>query len=755
MSSPNRRHAPSRAQRRWEDVSEWPFQFVILPVLVAFAFCLVLFLGSKHGTRLAAFRTWFHTTLPCKAPHCIQATSLLLQHNARVVEVGSVSAVDPLGLAALAQEDQLKFNFDYWLAEGEKLAGQQTKDCDASYGVQYVEKWRKARMDWCTASSDALLAAATTTTSAALGATGAVQARSGIKRRLHSSSSSSAGTAAVGNKTSTAAAKPSSKPSPSSHSSSSGGGSGSATTASTAAAAAAATSPSMLSGISLYPYHDKDANLLFAVSSNTVLDSRSFLGSLPGEAPEARPGSFAAACHVGSKAPPADEFMGVEAVRRWTKDALKVDEYDKVSAACAVRGGNSSAGAGPHAVEHPVLLLSRYDSTNAFRTVEEVLFAFTALSALRDPRVAKQGIQVVLVDGKPDGFYLDLWAALSRPYPLRILSQQPWPQNTCLSHAVHSTYGGSSIMTSIGVARRTTCRSSVVMAASLWLRHSLGPAIQPPVRSAFGSQRQNKDVVRKSVVWISRRNFEGLAQANLTPWQDQRRFENEGEVVLELQREIWRWNDDACIRSGLTKSFGSGRRLQQLRRLMTTLGLDTAGTTTTAATTATTGASGGGGGNADRRRLAVGLQAREDDTTDQGQEQDVVFAVEGADGQQRQRRLLRGSGGGSRCRASSVFFDLRVVELNDIPFYPDHVQVLGQATVLAGAHGTGLANMIWMAPGKGGVLELHHNSAGNDHYHNQAHLLGHKYVNVESDGDRVNLAAAAEGLRKLLDVLGS
>ncbi|GIL54065.1 hypothetical protein Vafri_9624, partial [Volvox africanus] len=117
-------------------------------------------------------------------------------------------------------------------------------------------------------------------------------------------------------------------------------------------------------------------------------------------------------------------------------------------------------------------------------------------------------------------------------------------------------------------------------------------------------------------------------------------------------------------------------------------------------------------------------------------------------------RRLRASGG-SRCRPSNVFFDLRVVELNDIPFFPDHVQVVGQATVLAGAHGTGLANMIWMAPGKGGVLELHHNSAGNDHYHNQAHLLGHKYVHVDSDGDRVDLSAAASGLRTLLDMLGS
>lgn len=111
-------------------------------------------------------------------------------------------------------------------------------------------------------------------------------------------------------------------------------------------------------------------------------------------------------------------------------------------------------------------------------------------------------------------------------------------------------------------------RSPIVVGAALWLRHALGAA---QLRTAQGpySVVQNKGVVRKvgpgrvegkgagvllyvrmhprpsslppsspcrcpcpcahqTVVWISRRNFEGLAQANLTPWQDQRRFSNEG-----------------------------------------------------------------------------------------------------------------------------------------------------------------------------------------------------------------------------------
>ncbi|GIM10137.1 hypothetical protein Vretimale_13907 [Volvox reticuliferus] len=791
--SQSRRHSAARAlQRRWEDVYEWPFHFVILPVLVAFAFCLVLFLGSKHGTRLAAFRTWFPTSMPCRSAACIQAVTVdseggLVAGLSSVVPAASGaligllrldttreaqgSTLDDFGSMTLSTEDQLKYDFAYWLMEGDKLAGQQSKDCDANFGFQYVEKWRKARLDLCTpAAVDGVAAAAAQ-----------APGRGTARRRLRGSSSNGGGDDS-GSKTAAAAAVTTVSDGQGASASASAGDAAAASSASPGAEGNGSlpAGPYVPSSISLYPYHDKEAYLMFALSINTVLDSRSFLGSLPNEMPEARYGSYAAACHIGGKtSPPGEEFMNLESVRRWTKDALQAEEYGKVWQACApknVSGNNSSTHTG--IVDHPVLLLSRLDSTSAFRTFEEIVSTFTLLAALRDPEILQKGLQVVLADGKPDGFYLDLWATLSRPYPLRLLAQHPWPANTCLTHAVHNMYGGSSILTSMGVAKKTTCKSSVVMAASLWLRHMLGPAVQPVLRSAFGAQRQNKGVVRKSVVWISRRNFEGLAQSNLTPWQDQRRFENEGEVVLELQREIWRWNDEACLRSGLTKSFStsvssiSGHRRQlQLRRLKAVFHQDGAAT---AATDRTLGQHlGDEYSHLDKARdehLDLDLDPDLDSDSDEAQwsagsndadtgigvereaEKEEEESLEG--GTQRRFRRLH-AGGGSRCRASNVFFDLRVVELNDIPFYPDHVQVVGQATVLVGAHGTGLANMIWMAPGRGGVLELHHNSAGNDHYHNQAHLLGHKYVHVDSDGDRVDLAAAAVGLRTLLDMLGS
>ena len=59
-----------------------------------------------------------------------------------------------------------------------------------------------------------------------------------------------------------------------------------------------------------------------------------------------------------------------------------------VSRAC----GASSA----HVVEHPVLLLHRYDTTNAYHNLEDVAAVFVALALLDSPAVKKMGVQVGL-----------------------------------------------------------------------------------------------------------------------------------------------------------------------------------------------------------------------------------------------------------------------------------------------------------------------------------------------------------------------
>ncbi|PNW72430.1 hypothetical protein CHLRE_16g678997v5 [Chlamydomonas reinhardtii] len=607
-----------------------------------------------------------------------------------------VLALSVLDVLPLTAEDALKFDFDFWLAEGAKIAGAAaSKACSEGYGVPLIERWRKGRVQLC-------------------------EPGAGRRRRRALLRDVPAD-----------------------------GGDGQRNgTAADSAGSVAAPAPAR-SRIDVFPVKDKRATNMFAAAENTVVDASAFLGGTPGEMPAAPRGSFAAACSVSPErlqALKAEAYLEVENVKRWLGDALQADAYTKVAQACvppperAATAGAAARKSGP--VLHPVLLLTRWDTTNAFHSLEEVVTTFISLAVLNDERLVDQGLQVVIADGKPDGYYLDVWASLSRPYPLRILSRNPWAPGTCLSRSLHNTFAGTSLLTSMGAALATQCRSPVVAGAALWLRHMLAPAIQPPVRSGFKVPLQNKGVVRKTVVWISRRNFEAQKRDSFTSWQHTRMFGNEGELVLELQREVWRWNDGACMRAGLAQSFpDTGRRLladrlrqrraERLRRLQALIeGHDTGARSALPS------------GEASYLADLLSEDAME------GPDAAGAASAAGAGGR---RALL----GGGKCRQSSVLFDLRLLELSDVPFYPDQLQVLGNAAIVAGGHGAGLANMMWLPPGKGGVLELHHNSGGNQHYHNLAHMLGHRYAAVDSGGDNVDPSAAARGLRGLMDALGA
>jgi hypothetical protein len=79
------------------------------------------------------------------------------------------------------------------------------------------------------------------------------------------------------------------------------------------------------------------------------------------------------------------------------------------------------------------------------------------------------------------------------------------------------------------------------------------------------------------------------------------------------------------------------------------------------------------------------------------------------------------------CHPADAF---QVAELLNMDFYPDQLQLLFRTGVLAGVHGAGLTNQVWMTPGEGAVVELWHGMADNFHYHNMAQMLGHAYYNV-------------------------
>jgi hypothetical protein len=62
--------------------------------------------------------------------------------------------------------------------------------------------------------------------------------------------------------------------------------------------------------------------------------------------------------------------------------------------------------------------------------------------------------------------------------------------------------------------------------------------------------------------------------------------------------------------------------------------------------------------------------------------------------------------------------------------------------VLVGIHGAALANMLWMRPHRGTVVEL--GMGGNFHYENMAVTLGHRHWRLSSGPDMGSLTDAVK-----------
>lgn len=69
---------------------------------------------------------------------------------------------------------------------------------------------------------------------------------------------------------------------------------------------------------------------------------------------------------------------------------------------------------------------------------------------------------------------------------------------------------------------------------------------------------QSGKVVRKSAVWISRRNHEANLAGKMTSWQEQRALPNDDDVTLALQKAVLDWNNGACLRRGNARGAALG-----------------------------------------------------------------------------------------------------------------------------------------------------------------------------------------------------
>lgn len=126
-----------------------------------------------------------------------------------------------------------------------------------------------------------------------------------------------------------------------------------------------------------------------------------------------------------------------------------------------------------HNVTHPVFWIWRWDTTNAFHFLEDIVNTFVSLIILdEDP----DQVEIAIYDGMKgnvDNPLFTLWSQLF-PKGVRIIRDNAFPRSTCFIRSIIGMYGGRSHFTEHGGFNRDThCSSPMLKGFRDWATNKL------------------------------------------------------------------------------------------------------------------------------------------------------------------------------------------------------------------------------------------------------------------------------------------
>ncbi|KXZ46957.1 hypothetical protein GPECTOR_39g451 [Gonium pectorale] len=287
----------------------------------------------------------------------------------------------------------------------------------------------------------------------------------------------------------------------------------------------------------------KDAQL-FCVGRNIVLDTCAhYAGQNEGfdiRFPKPKVGSLKLGCSVKI------HLLGERNLTKGYKNRLwwinaQDNAYDTVRQSCDPSSGR--------VVEHPVAFVMRDRYTHTLHELEVLSTIFTSLAVADLPEVREKGVQIIIADQMPHASYRPTYAAISYPYRLRHLAESPYPPNTCFRTALFINAFTNSIAFNPNT-NTSDCFSPIMIGVNRWLR-TLHKELDPVyLAKVHHHASETGGIVRRAVVWTSRRNLEALrltSGVGMTEWQSARMVPNENAVVTALQAAILQWNSRSCL----------------------------------------------------------------------------------------------------------------------------------------------------------------------------------------------------------------
>jgi len=289
--------------------------------------------------------------------------------------------------------------------------------------------------------------------------------------------------------------------------------------------------------------HPSNFQTMFCHGHNIIIDSTALLGGYDNGKtffPKSEPKSVRVSCTL-------DKGFTVN-----YKDDFTLNNIFAVALQHSLPESEMSACKDPlRMVNHPVWFMSRWDPTNHWHHWEDLITMFLELLMLDLDVVREKGVEIVVMDAYPPGFYMEIWRRISWPFPVRFLKSNPYAPGTCFKHFLLRSRPWASLLTSNPIGRPSTCRSAVVDAVRRWL-HAILWDTRPEAFASLATHKQNSGIETRKVTWITRRNFELSRSGQLNGWQAGRMFRNEDELLKGMMNRILEWNARACLRQAET-----------------------------------------------------------------------------------------------------------------------------------------------------------------------------------------------------------
>jgi hypothetical protein len=193
-----------------------------------------------------------------------------------------------------------------------------------------------------------------------------------------------------------------------------------------------------------------------------------------------------------------------------------------------------------HYVNRTVFWIQRWDATNAFHFMEDVITTFESLLAFG---IAPEEVQIAIVDGMESKNSLAQFWTNFFGFPARVVARDPFPPNTCFARSIFNMHAGiSHLSMNGGVSKNTGCYpSAILFALRAFVKPRLREWLVNNSKLVPSSPNTSNTAYPRTIVFVSRRSPHSRVipnEAALISWLQSRLNATRWRIVVYIPETI-------------------------------------------------------------------------------------------------------------------------------------------------------------------------------------------------------------------------